>query len=97
MSMAFCTRCGAAVDAEPEGKCPVCSSLLDQAPIGPHHGRRGSPSRQSVSLGEIDLDELCVTCERKVRQQRVTRLEEFCFRCWDRVAPLVLEETEALL
>ncbi len=52
--------------------------------------------RRIVSLGAIEVGQLCVTCERKLRQRRVTRLEEFCFRCWDRVAPLVLEETEAL-
>ncbi len=96
MSMAFCTRCGVAVDAQLEGKCPTCSILLDED-LATTRGRAGEGKDARIaSLEDLDLSQLCVTCERKVRQDRVHRLEEFCFRCWDRVAPLMLEETEAL-
>lgn len=49
------------------------------------------------ALDAVDIDVLCATCRNRHQRGLIARIEDFCRRCWEVVAPDVIEESDALV
>ncbi|MGH2736833.1 MAG: hypothetical protein ACRDKZ_14735, partial [Actinomycetota bacterium] len=47
-----------------------------------------------ADVQEADPELLCAVCRDRFDGGRIARLEDFCRRCWEIVAPLLIEESD---
>lgn len=95
VTAAFCSKCGRSVPIHRDAE-PMCTSCSHPLFAVDHFGATAEPA-DPIALDDLDASELCVACLRKAEAGAITRVEEFCPRCWAKVAPALLEESDALL
>ena len=50
-----------------------------------------------ADVTKVNRELLCATCRARMDRGAIVEVEDFCRRCWEIVAPLVIEESDAPL